>query len=145
MKTLKKILCAVTAMIVAISFAACGKTDASVGESSSQPIESNSTSGGTKYDPATRPAGKKIVIYCGGSSEYSVVKGTEEKVVKKAVEDAYYADTGISLDLDVQYLGTNMQSVLANSLVAHDQVDIVVSHTRFDSGIDDYTIGQGIY
>ncbi len=74
-----------------------------------------------------------------------MVKGTEEKVVKKAVEDAYYADTGISLDLDVQYLGTNMQSVLANSLVAHDQVDIVVSHTRFDSGIDDYTIGQGIY
>ena len=145
MKPLKKILCAVTAMIVAISFAACGKTDASVGESSSQPIESNSTSGGTKYDPATRPAGKKIVIYCGGSSEYSVVKGTEEKVVKKAVEDAYYADTGISLDLDVQYLGTNMQSVLANSLVAHDQVDIVVSHTRFDSGIDDYAIGQGIY
>ena len=145
MKTLKKILCAVTAMIVAISFAACGKTDSSVGESSSQPTESNSTSSGTKYDPATRPAGKKIVVYCGGSSEYSVVKGSEEEAVKKAVEDAYYADTGISLDFSVSYLGTNMSSVLANSLVAHEQVDLVISHTRFDSGIDDYAIGQSIY
>ena len=81
MKALKKILCAVTAMIVAISFASCGKTGSSTGGDNSQSVESNSGSG-TKYDPATRPAGKKIVIYCGGSSEYSVVKGSEEAVVK---------------------------------------------------------------
>lgn len=142
MKTLKKILCAVIAMIVAISCAACGGTGSSGTEGNSQTAESTS---GAKYDPATRPAGKKIVIYCGGSSEYSTVKGKEEDTVKKAVEDAYYADTGISLDFEVRYLGSNMQSVLATSLTAKEQVDIVVSHTRFDSGIDDYAIEQDIY
>ena len=140
MKHFKKVFCLIMALAIACSLMACGGKKNDSGSS-----QQSSGSGDGKYDPATRPAGKKIVIYCGGSSEYSVVKGSEENDVKKAVEDAYYADTGVSLDFQVSYLGTNMTSVLANSLVAHDQVDVVISHTRFDSGIDDYAIGQGIY
>ena len=144
MKIFKKALSLIVALAITASFAACGggKKDSTDNQQSSADSSSES---GTKYDPSKRPAGKKIVIYCGGSSEYSVVKGSEEEAVKKAVEDAYYADTGISLDFSVSYLGTNMSSVLANSLVAHEQVDVVISHTRFDSGIDDYAIGQSIY
>ncbi len=100
--------------------------------------------GGDPNDP-NRPDAKKIVIFCGGSSEYSVVKGAEEDKVITAIEEAYYKDSGILLDFDVAYLGSNMQSKLATTLAARDQVDIAISHTRYDSGIDDYALGQNIY
>lgn len=141
MKHLKRILCLLCVFVMAVACLACGCSKPT--EESSSQGASSGTSG--KYDASKRPAGTKIVVYCGGSSEYSVVRGSDEEAVTKAIEDAYYEDTGISLDFEVSYLGNNMSSVLANSLVAGDQVDVVISHTRFDSGIDDYALTQDIY
>ena len=77
MKIFKKALSLIVALAITASFAACGggKKDSTDNQQSSADSSSES---GTKYDPSKRPAGKKIVIYCGGSSEYSVVKGSEE-------------------------------------------------------------------
>lgn len=129
----KRIVCLALALASAVAFAGCG--------SGTDNPENPSGPGGT----GERPDAKKIVIFCGGSSEYSVVKGSAEDEVITAIEEAYYEDSGILLDFDVAYLGTNMSSKLSTSLAAHDQVDLAISHTRYDSGIDDYALAQNIY
>ena len=129
----KRIVCLALALASAVAFAGCGEQGPD-GPGPSGP-------GGN----GERPDAKKIVIFCGGSSEYSVVKGSAEDEVITAIEEAYYEDSGILLDFDVAYLGTNMSSKLSTSLAAHDQVDLAISHTRYDSGIDDYALAQSIY
>ncbi len=125
----KRIPCIVLAVASVLSFAACG----------------NNTDPKPDGPNGPRPEAKKIVIFCGGSSEYSVVKGSAEDEVITAIEEAYYRDSGTLLDFDVAYLGTNMTSRLSTAIASHTQVDIAISHTRYDSGIDDYALGQNIY
>lgn len=137
---MKKTVCFILAFVSAFALTACGSR-----------TENSSGGGGNKDSSGAGSSGtvsaeaKKIVVYCGGSSEYSVVKGSAEDEVIDAIEQAYYKDTGILLDFEVAYLGANMSSKLATSLAAHDQVDVAISHTRYDSGIDDYALAQGIY
>lgn len=128
----KKMICSMLALGMAFTVAGCSDGGGGNG-------------GAPGKNDGTRPEGKKIVIYCGGSSEYSVVKGSAEDEVIEAIEEAYYKDTGISLDFEVAYLGSNMRSKLATTLAAHEQVDIAISHTRYDSGIDDYALNNNIY
>lgn len=86
----------------------------------------------------TRPAGQKIVIYAGGSSEFSWVKGSEEDKVIDYIENKYYEETGNSLDFEVAYLGEDMRQKLTSELAGGTQVDIAISHTRGGVGIDDF-------
>lgn len=106
----------------------------------------------TTPDPGTdggnagkRPQGTKIVIYAGGSSEFSWVQGSEEEDVIEAIEDAYWQDTGRSLDFEIAYLGQNMKSKLQSELSAGSQVDIAISHTRGGDGIDDWVLANDQY
>lgn len=92
-----------------------------------------------------RPQGTKIVIYAGGSSEFSWVQGSEEEDVIEAIEDAYWQDTGRSLDFEIAYLGANMKSKLQSELSAGSQVDIAISHTRGGDGIDDWVMENNQY
>ncbi|MDY5440613.1 MAG: extracellular solute-binding protein [Candidatus Enteromonas sp.] len=89
-----------------------------------------------------RPAGDKIVIYTGGSSEFAWVKGSEEDRIITYIEDKYYEETGISLDFEISYLGEDMQTKLSSELAAGSQIDIVVSHTRGGVGLDDKLKGE---
>lgn len=91
------------------------------------------------------PQGTKIVIYAGGSSEFSWVKGSEEEDVIEAIEEAYWQDTGRSLDFEIAYLGQNMKSKLQSELSAGSQVDIAISHTRGGDGIDDWVMANNQY
>lgn len=52
-----------------------------------------------------KPTPTEIVIYAGGSSEYSWSKGKEEADVIRAVQDKYYEDTGRNLKFNISYLG----------------------------------------
>lgn len=99
----------------------------------------------TESSDSGRPKGTKIVIYAGGSSEFSWTEGSEEQYVIDYIEDKYYQETGVSLDFEIAYLGENMRTKLTSELAGGSQVDIVVSHTRGGVGIDDYVIQQGIY
>lgn len=106
----------------------------------------------TTPDPGTdggnvgkRPQGTKIVIYAGGSSEFSWVKGSEEEDVIEAIEEAYWQDTRRSLDFEIAYLGQNMKSKLQSELSAGSQVDIAISHTRGGDGIDDWVMANNQY
>lgn len=91
-----------------------------------------------------RPAGEKIVIYAGGSSEFAWTKGTEEDSVIEYIEQKYYEDTGRSIDFEIAYLGQDMKSKLASELAAGSQVDVAISHNRGD-GIDDWVMAQNQY
>ncbi len=82
-------------------------------------------------------AATKIVIYAGGSSEFSWVAGSAENEVIDYVEEKYYQATGNKLDFEIAYLGNSMHSKLESELAAGSQVDVVISHTRGGVGIDD--------
>lgn len=92
-----------------------------------------------------RPPGTQIVIYAGGSSEFSWTKGSEEDEVIEAVEQKYYEDTGKSLDFQVSYLGQDMKQRLASEIAGGTQVDVAISHTRGGDGIDDWMMQQRAY
>lgn len=104
----------------------------------------NPDSGNGPTGSSTRPAGKKIVIYAGGSSEFQWVAGSEEERAIDYIEQKYYDDTGISLDFEVAYLGENMQSKLG-TVLSSGGVDVIISHTRGGVGVDDYLIGNEAY
>lgn len=89
-----------------------------------------------------RPKGDNIVIYTGGSSEFTWIQGSEEDKIISEVEKQYYEDTGISLNFDIAFLGEDMHTKLSNELAAGTQVDIVVSHTRGGVGVDDKLKGK---
>ena len=89
-----------------------------------------------------RPQGQKIVIYAGGSSEFSWVAGSKEKEVIDYICNLYYSETGNSIDFDINFLGEDMQTKLSSELAAGTQVDIVISHTRGGNGVDDKLKGS---
>lgn len=113
---------------------------ASCGERNPASSVGGTSSGGTEI---TRPTGTKIVIYAGGSSEFSWVAGSKEKEVIEYIENEYWSDTGISLDFEIAYLGEDMQTKLSSELAAGSQVDVVISHTRGGNGVDDKLKGEG--
>lgn len=123
-----KIVCLVMASIMSVSlFAACG----SGGEGSSS-VGGNS-----------RPKGKDIVIYAGGSSQYSWTEGSEEADVIEYIEQKYYEDTGISLNFKISFLSTDMTQKAETILSSGGQLDLLVSHTRGGQGVDDYITASG--
>lgn len=124
----KKLLCAAAALTMAFSAVACGENN------------NNSSSGGGKRENVT-----KIVIYTGGSSEYSWVEGSEEADVIDYIEEKYHEDTGVWLDFKVSHLSESMRTKLNSDLSSGTQVDIAISHTRGGSGIDDYVSAQELY
>lgn len=127
----KKIVKWCSLSLAALLFAGCGSSGTS----------SDSTSiGGMK-----RPAGTRIVIYAGGSSEFAWVKGQAEDEVIEAIETAYWNDTGRSLDFEIAYLGQNMKNKLQSEISAGAQVDIAISHTRGGDGIDDWVLANNQY
>ncbi len=96
------------------------------------------TGSGGPSGSGNRPRGEKIVIYAGGSSEFSWIEGSEEAAVIEHIEQRYYDETGNSLDFEISYLGENMKTKLASEIAGGSQVDIAISHTRGGDGIDDY-------
>lgn len=127
---MKKFVCLLLLLAFCLPVAAC--TD-------------NAGTGGNGGGGGEEGEATKIVIYTGGSSEYAVVKGSDEDRVIEAVEQAYYEDTGILLDFDVNYLGSTMLSSLAITVAGGTQVDIAVSHAKGGSGIDDFVIENEMY
>ncbi len=129
-KTLKTFIATVLAATSAFSLVACGG--------------SSGASGGTSTGgEGTRPQGEKIVVYAGGSSEFSWVKGGAEGEVIEAIEQKYYEDTGISLDFEIAFFDSEMTQKLTAEISGGGQVDAVVSHTRGGSGIDDTALLDG--
>ena len=92
----------------------------------------------------TRPLGKTISIYTGGSSEFTWAAGSDEERVIDYVEQKYYDETGVSLDFQISHLGENMRSKLGTAL-SSGSVDVIVSHTRGGVGVDDYLIDHDAY
>lgn len=83
----KRVLVTVLCLVLTMGFAACG------GDAGT-----NGPGGGG----GNRPRGDKIVIYVGGSSEFSWIEGSEEAEVIDHIEQRYYDETGISLDFGTQ-------------------------------------------
>lgn len=94
-------------------------------------------------DPGEESA-TKIVIYAGGSSEFSWSRGSDEEAVYTAVQDKFKADTGISLDFDVVFSDKTMKESLGAKFT-NQQIDIVVSHTGGGDGIDDWMFVNNYY
>lgn len=134
---MKKQIFGCLALIAAILLSGCG------GASGRE--QSGSGSGSASGSVAVRPQGKKIVIFAGGSSEFSWVEGSEESYVVDYIENRYYEDTGVSLDFEISYLGEDMRTKLTSELAGNSQVDIAVSHTRGGVGIDDFVIRQNLF
>lgn len=130
-RILKTVCILLVFLLMPLSLAACGGGDGN---------GSTVTPGGSD-----RPAGKKIVIYTGGSSEFSWVKGSDEDRIIEYIEDKYYNETGNSLDFEIAYLGEDMRQKLTSELAGGTQVDIAVSHTRGGVGIDDFVMTNLIY
>lgn len=126
---LKKLACMTAATAMAFSAIACGGNN-----------DNSSSTGGGKRENET-----KIVIYTGGSSEYSWTEGSEEADVIDYIEQKYHEDTGVWLDFKISHLSESMRTKLNSDLSSGVQVDIAISHTRGGSGIDDYVVGQEIY
>lgn len=122
---MKALLSGLMAAVLLLSATACAKNP-----------ETDSQSG-------ARPKGEKIVIYAGGSSEFSWVKGGAEAEVIEAIEQKYYDDTGISLDFEISFLDEQMTQKLTTEISGGGQVDLAVSHTRGGSGIDDVAMSNG--
>lgn len=104
--------------------------------------------GGTETDApggGDRGDATKIVIYAGGSSEFSWVKGSEETEIIDHIEQAYYEDTGVSLDFEITYSGKDLTTQMNNAMAGGDQLDIAISHTRGGAGIDDTVVANDWY
>lgn len=125
---MKKLLALFLALGLCLPVAACGNP------------QSGGPDGGTETGDST-----KIVIYVGGSSEYTVVKGSDEDRVIEAVEQKYYEDTQVKLDFEVNYLGSSMMTSLPSALSGGTQIDIVISHAKGGNGIDDFVISNDAY
>lgn len=138
MKKRKLLTLNLLALLLATS---CNSNQISSESESNSPTPSESNSSISEGLPH-RPEGQKIVIYAGGSSEFSWIAGSKEKEVIEYICDLYYSETGNSLDFEISYLGEDMHTKLSSELAAGSQVDIVISHTRGGNGIDDKLKGS---
>ena len=89
--------------------------------------------------------GTDIVIYAGGSSEFSWVAGQNEQAVIDYIEDKYYQDTQIRLNFKTNLtLGKSMKDSITQD-VREGKVDVVISHTSGGDGIDDWALKEDVY
>ena len=124
MKNTKKIFAVMTSLMLLSGAVACGE---------------KSEDGGNK------PAATDIVVYAGGSSEFSWVKGSKEEEVIDYIEQKYYEDTQISLNFKVNTeMGKDMKNSIATD-VRDGKVDVVISHTSGGDGIDDWMFNNSAY
>lgn len=122
----KKCSAIALAMTTALSFAACG---------------GGSTESGNGGDDKAID----IVIYAGGSTEFSWTAGKNEEAVIDYIENKYYEDTGTRLNFKTNLtLGKNMKDNIAND-VREGKVDIIISHTSGGVGIDDWALQEDNY
>lgn len=90
-------------------------------------------------------SGTNIVIYAGGSSEFSWTAGQNESDVIDYIEDKYYQDSGIKLNFKTNLtLGKSMKDNIVND-VRDGDVDVVISHTSGGDGIDDWALKEDVY
>lgn len=90
-------------------------------------------------------AGTDIVIYAGGSSEFSWTEGQNESKVIDYIEEKYYQDSGIRLNFKTNLtLGKSMKENIVND-VRDGDVDVVISHTSGGDGIDDWALKEDVY
>ncbi len=83
----------------------------------------------------TRPAGTEIVIFMASDK----VAGTNESAVKAAVEEKFWEDTGISIDLNIQIKNkSDFASTMTNAM-ASNSWDAAVSYLGI-AGVDDNLI-----
>lgn len=99
----------------------------------------------TSSNSNDKPAPTEIVIYAGGSSEYSWSKGSEEADAIRYIQDKYYEDTGRNLKFNVSYLGQDMKTKIQSTIASGGTIDICISHTKGGDGIDDYVLKNNLY
>ena len=76
----------------------------------------------------------KLVVYI----EYNGALGTEDDAVEKAIEEKFFQDTGIELDLQVEAVGTDMigQKIVTARADTTQQIDGIVTHYGSDAPIN---------
>lgn len=99
-----------------------------------------------KKETGKLPNAKDIVIFAGGSSEFSWSLGTKGQEVIDYIEKAFYEDTGkaVNFVVDVTQQGPSMNTTLPND-VTEGKVDVVISHTSGGDGIDDNMFNNELY
>ena len=128
---MKKIISMLMVIALSLTCFACG------------PQKPNNNGGGDNGGDGNK--GTDIVIYAGGSSEFSWTAGQNESEVIDYIEDKYYQDTGIKLNFKTNLtLGKSMKDNIIND-VREGDVDIVISHTSGGDGIDDWALKEDVY
>lgn len=81
-----------------------------------------------------------VVIYM----EYNGAMGTEEEAVKKAIEEKFYADTGLKINLQIETAGTDMigQKIVAAMADQSSQIDGLITHYGSDAPINSYILDE---
>lgn len=79
-----------------------------------------------------------VVLY----TEYNGAIGSEDDVVKKAIEEKFLADTGYEIDLRVEATNTDMvgQKIVTAMADSSSQIDGFVMHYGADSAINSYIL-----
>lgn len=96
-------------------------------------------------NPDNGDNGTDIVIYAGGSSEFSWTEGQNESAVIDYIEDQYYQYSGKKLNFKTNLtLGKSMKDNIVND-VRDGDVDVVISHTSGGDGIDDWALKEDVY
>ena len=86
-----------------------------------------------------------IAVFAGGSSEFSWTAGTREAEVIDYIEQAYFEDTGVLLNFQVNTeLGKSMKQNIFTD-VQSGKVDVVISHTSGGDGVDDWALMNDLY
>lgn len=82
----------------------------------------------------------KLVVYV----EYNGALGTEDGVVEKAIEEKFFQDTGMKLDLQVEAVGTDMigQKIVTAMADTTQQIDGFVTHYGSDAPINSYILDE---
>ena len=85
-----------------------------------------------------KPNDNKVVIY----SEYNGALGTEDEIVEKAIEEKFFADTGLQIDLQIEAVGTDMvgQKIVTAMADSSAQIDGFITHYGSDSPINSYIL-----
>ncbi len=79
-----------------------------------------------------------VVIY----TEYNGASGSEDDAVKKAIEEKFFADTGLQIDLRVEATNTDMvgQKIVTAMADSSSQIDAFAMHYSSDSAINSYIL-----
>lgn len=75
-------------------------------------------------------------------AEYNGAAGTEDDKVKAAIEEKFFADTGLKIDLQVETAGTDMigQKIVTAMGDSSSRIDAFSCHYGSDSNLDTYIL-----